>query len=124
MALAAKKAGYEGIIVPYENGREASVVNEIKVLPVKTLSQIVDFFRGFAQIKPEITDISAIFNANQNFEVDFSEVKGQEHVKRSMEVSAAGGHNLIMIGPPESGKLNNGSGQGFRFHCYPFYLFV
>jgi len=104
MALAAKSARYTGIIVPYDNRREASVVDDIIVLPVKSLSQIVSFFRGFSQIKPEKTDLSSIFKHKINFDVDFSEVQGQEHVKRSLEVAAAGGHNLIMVGPPGSGK--------------------
>jgi magnesium chelatase family protein len=90
--------------VPYENGREASVVDKISVLPAKTLSQLVNFFRGLSQIDPLRTDVSEVFQKDISYDADFSEVKGQEHVKRALEVAAAGGHNLIMIGPPGSGK--------------------
>jgi len=94
MAIAAKKAGYKGIIVPYENRHEASVVQGINVYSVKTLSQVVEFLRRKVELSPEKTDIKTIFEKESRFEADFSEVMGQEHVKRSLEISAAGGHNI------------------------------
>ena len=104
MALAAKAAGYSAIIVPFENKGEAAVIQDIEVLPAKTLSEIVGFLRGFTQITPEQTDITQLFASDGHYAIDYAEVMGQEHAKRALEIAAAGGHNLVMIGPPGSGK--------------------
>ena len=104
MAIEAKRLAYSSILVPYDNRREASVVDGISVIGVKNLAEAVDHVRGENTIDPELFDLGNVFKDNYLAESDFSEVAGQQHVKRAMEIAAAGGHNLIMIGPPGSGK--------------------
>jgi magnesium chelatase family protein len=104
MAMAARQAGHPAIIVPHENGCEASVIRDITVLPAKTLSQVVGFLRGDAPIEPQQTDLPGLFENEGAFDVDYADVCGQDHAKRALEIAAAGGHNLIMVGPPGSGK--------------------
>jgi magnesium chelatase family protein len=104
VALEAKRRGRHRVIVPEANAAEAAVVADIQVIPVRNLKQAWDFLNGDVVIPPFHLDRRAFFASRRRYEVDFDEVRGQHHVKRALEVAAAGAHNLLMVGPPGTGK--------------------
>ena len=105
IAIQAREMGYEGLLIPAENAREAAVVNKLKVYSVHHLQEVVGFLNGTVELSPTEVNTREEFYAQQSsFDFDFEEVKGQENVKRAFEVAAAGGHNIILVGSPGCGK--------------------
>jgi len=105
IAITARKDGFRGLIVPKQNAREAAMVSSLNVYGVAHISEVIEFFTDPASLEPVVVNVrDEFFQSQYDFEFDFNEVKGQDNIKRALEIAAAGGHNAILIGPPGAGK--------------------
>ncbi|HRG39340.1 MAG TPA: magnesium chelatase domain-containing protein, partial [Bacteroidia bacterium] len=105
IAIKAKEEKFKGIILPKQNAAEAAIVSGLEVYGVETIAEVIDFFNDKTELQPLVIDTRTDFFSKINeTDIDFSDVKGQENIKRALEIAAAGGHNVILIGPPGAGK--------------------